>query len=139
MKHRGYTIARMGLAVAGLLLLSGCATWKQQDLYHWGSFSDANYLWLKDNNADEGGDVIAAMEKNLSMATAKGQRLPPGFHAHLGLLYLQANQIDLTIFHWEAEKTAFPESIPFMDFQLRALQDTSANPTTDTDISETTQ
>jgi len=139
MRDRDWAAGRVLLAVAGLCVLLGCASGKQRDLYYWGSVVDANYLWLK-ANADEGDDVITAMEKTLRTATAKGRKLPPGFHAHLGLLYLEANQIDLAVHHWEAEKAAFPESIPFMDFQLNSLRGTGVrSQEAKTNTSETVQ
>jgi len=90
------------------LFLAGCAT--QRSLYHWGSFPDVTYAWLKGD--PESGDVFGAMEEDVQRAISKGHDLPPGFQAHLGLLYMQAGM----------EKAAFPESTPFMDFLLQSLQ-----------------
>ncbi|KXU34367.1 hypothetical protein AXK11_08640 [Cephaloticoccus primus] len=100
------------------LFLAGCAT--QRSLYHWGSFPDVTYAWLKDE--PESGDVSGAMEEDVQRAISKGHDLPPGFQAHLGLLYMQAGQFDKAVEYWQMEKAAFPESTPFMDFLLQSLQ-----------------
>jgi len=117
-------------AVVLVLLLGACANTGKRSLYHWGGFPDVSYSWLKDNAADDS-DSLAVMEKDLQTAIANDHDLPPGFHAHLGLLYLKAGQTDQAISHWEAEKTAFPESSPFMDFQLQSLHGPKPDPEPD--------
>jgi hypothetical protein len=59
------------------------------------------------------------MEDDLQKIRAAGQATPPGFMAHLGLLY--GKQGDMARFqqHLEAEKQQFPESQAFVDFLLR--------------------
>ncbi|MCH2000092.1 DUF4810 domain-containing protein, partial [Achromobacter xylosoxidans] len=44
---------------------------------------------------------------------------PPGFRAHLGMLYLKLGDGAKGLEQLEGEKAAFPESKPFMDFLLR--------------------
>jgi hypothetical protein len=62
------------------------------------------------------------MEDDLQKIRAAGQATPPGFMAHLGLLY--GKQGDLARFqqNLEAEKQQFPESQTFVDFLLRKFK-----------------
>lgn len=45
--------------------------------------------------------------------------MPPGFRAHLGMLYLKMGDGDKGVEQLQSEKVAFPESTPFMDFLMR--------------------
>ena len=86
-------------------------------MYSWDSYQPAVYDYLQ---GDE--DLAAkalAMEKNIETARAGNKALPPGFHAHLGLLYLQQGKGAQAMEQIQSERTAFPESTPFMDFLLR--------------------
>lgn len=44
--------------------------------------------------------------------------VPPGLHAHLGMLYGNTGHTDLAMAEFNTEKAAFPESAPFMDFLM---------------------
>ncbi|CAB3868987.1 hypothetical protein LMG26684_02974 [Achromobacter mucicolens] len=59
------------------------------------------------------------MEKNIETARAANAELPPGFRAHLGMLYLKMGDGDKGVEQMQGEKAAFPEAAPFMDFLLR--------------------
>jgi len=61
------------------------------------------------------------MEAQAEKARAAGASLPPGFRAHLGMLKLSAGDADQARQLWQAEKTAFPESAPYMDQLLKRL------------------
>jgi len=100
-------------------LLVACAS-SPRSLYYWGDFPQANYAWLQDDPQNDE-KILDTLEKNAQRAVANNHDLPPGFHAHLGLLYLKLGQTDKAVAHLQAEKAAFPESAPFMDFQLRNL------------------
>jgi len=100
-------------------LLAACAS-SPRSLYYWGDFPDANYAWLQEDTQDDQ-KIVELLEKGAQRAVAQNHDLPPGFHAHLGLLYLRLGEIDKAAEHWQAEKLTFPESAPFMDFQLRNL------------------
>ena len=45
--------------------------------------------------------------------------LPPGFQAHLAMLYGQTGRTDRLADNLEAEKTQFPESTSYMNFLLK--------------------
>lgn len=47
---------------------------------------------------------------------------PPGFHAHLGMLYAQQGQDDQALQALLTEKTLFPESTTYIDFLLAKIK-----------------
>ncbi|MFC3337583.1 DUF4810 domain-containing protein [Paracandidimonas soli] len=122
--------------VLGILALAGglsaCA--QNQTLYAWGSYQPMVYSYLKDEGADYAAQA-QAMEENLEAARASSKTLPPGFRAHLGLLYLKTGEGAKAAEMWQGEKLAFPESGSFMNFLMRHISDgqTQAQQSTDED------
>lgn len=106
------------LALAGAMLLTGCAA-PQKTLYQWGGYQPQVYQYLKGESPDQ---QIAAMEKDLMLFSAKGGSAPPGFHAHLGMLYSVVGKPDQMVVQFEDEKKLFPESAPYMDFLLAKVK-----------------
>lgn len=94
-------------------LISGCATTPQ--LYHWGSYENQVYAHLSTSSSPEA--QIGEMEKILHTRSTD-KPVPPGFHAHLGLLYGQVGKTDKMREQLVIEKQLFPESTAFMDFLL---------------------
>jgi len=107
---------RLLLATLPVLALSACAG--RPGLYDWGAYQPAVYNYLKDEQTDYADDV-AALEANMHRNRPPGQQLPPGFHAHLGMLYLKMGQSGQGMEQFLQEKRAFPEAAPFMDFLTR--------------------
>ncbi|MGH8463435.1 MAG: DUF4810 domain-containing protein [Pseudomonas sp.] len=105
------------LAVALVALLGACAQ-HPKSMYSWQSYQSSVYAYLKDDGADYAAQSLA-MEKNIETARATNTQLPPGFRAHLGMLYLKSGEGAKGLEQLEGEKAAFPESKPFMDFLLR--------------------
>jgi hypothetical protein len=100
---------------AGAGLLAACA--QQPTMYSWDSYQPAAYAYMQGDQ-----DPVAqveAMEENIESARAQNKALPPGFHAHLGLLYLQQGQGARAMEQIQSERISFPESATFMDFLLR--------------------
>lgn len=122
------SIRRM-LAVTGAIAgaaLSGCAT-QPSTLYHWGNYQPAVWSYFKGD--DKGPEAQqASMEKTLQEAQAKGKALPPGFQAHLGLLYLKMGHADKAQLAFQTEEAHFPESKPYMDFLLKGFAPPAAGP-----------
>jgi len=114
-------VLRVCLIALSTLLLTACAGSGKRSLYAWGDYPDRTYTYLK---GEEQGwrDDITALEEQARKAEADRWDLPPGFRAHLGLLYLKSGQPDLAIGYFQAEKKAFPESATFMDFQLKGFK-----------------
>jgi hypothetical protein len=104
----------LAAAAAAAVFLSGCAS-KPQTLYQWESYQPQVYQHFKGESPDQ---QIAAMEKDLQVISAKGGKVPPGYHAHLGYLYSMTGKGDQMVAQFEAEKKLFPESAPYMDFLL---------------------
>ncbi len=107
-----------GLAIAALAgLLSACVQ-QPKSMYSWQSYQGSVYAYLKDDGADYATQT-QALEKNIETARASNTELPPGFRAHLGMLYMKMGDGDKGAEQMLGEKAAFPESAPFMDFLLR--------------------
>jgi hypothetical protein len=109
------------LGIAGVLLISaflgGCAT-RPSAMYQWQGYQnnvDA-YLRADTKSLDE---QIQLMEEDLKEISADGGAVPPGYRAHLGLLYGQKGNLDQFAQQMQAEKAQYPESSTFMDFLLR--------------------
>jgi len=112
---------RLCAAALATLLLTACASDKKT-LYAWGAYPDHTYGYLKGDAASDH-EAIQLLEEYARSAQADRHDLPPGFRAHLGLLYLKNGQPDKAVGYFQEEKSAFPESGPFMDFQLGSFQD----------------
>ncbi|CAJ9606086.1 DUF4810 domain-containing protein [Burkholderia pseudomallei] len=116
MKKTFKTGAWLPVAAAGVLL-AGCAANQPKPLYQWGGYQPQVYEYFKGQKSPE--DQIDALEKALQQIRAKGNRPPPGFEAHLGMLYASVGKEQQAEQSFQAEKASFPESSPFMDFLLK--------------------
>lgn len=114
---------KQGIAVFSVLvsaLLVGCVA-PQQRLYQWESYQPQVYEYLKgQGNGPEA--QIAMLEKDMQKIRAKGGTPPPGYHAHLGLLYSQIGKDDQVVQQLRTEKALFPESTAYMDFLLKKFE-----------------
>ena len=105
-------------ALITVLLLAGCATGKSTPpLYQWTSYQPQVYEYFKGKSGPEA--QIEALEKALEQIRAKGNSPPPGFHAHLGMLYASVEKGQEAQRAFDAEKQLFPESSTYMDFLAR--------------------
>jgi hypothetical protein len=96
-------------------LLAGCAS-GPPPLYSWGSYENQVYARLKGESTEA---QITALERDQEKIEATGKTAPPGFYAHLGMLYAETGNDAKAITCFETEKVRFPESIAFMDFLLK--------------------
>ena len=118
---KGSSLARLaaGVPLAATLLLTGCAT-GPGPLYYWGDYQPALYgHFTKETGPQE---QIASLEAGLEKARAAGKPVPPGYNAHLGLLYAEGEQTDQMLKYFEAEKALYPEGTTYMDFLMRKFQ-----------------
>jgi hypothetical protein len=106
------------LALASAALLTACAT-APKTLYQWDGYQPQVYEHFKGGSPEQ---QIAEMEKALQLISARGGAVPPGFHAHLGMLYSVAGKPDQVVAQFEDEKKLFPESATYMDFLLAKLK-----------------
>ena len=110
----------IGLWLACVLFVSGCATTTTQPLYYWGDYQKEVYgHFTKEIGPQE---QIATLEAGLEKARASGRPVPPGYNAHLGILYAQTEQPDKMLAYFSAEKALYPESAAYMDFLMRKYQ-----------------
>jgi hypothetical protein len=108
------------LALLGAAALTtGCAT-RPSALYGWDAYQPQVYVYLKDEDVDYGAQ-IAKLEDMAQKMRASGKQLPPGYHAHLGMLYAKVGKDDQVRQQLETEKARFPESGSFVDFLMRSF------------------
>jgi hypothetical protein len=108
----------LAVLLAGAALLSGCQT-APKTMYQWEGYQPQVYQHFKGGSPDQ---QIAVLEKDLQTISARGNLPPPGYHAHLGLLYALAGRQDQVATEFEAEKKLFPESAAYMDFLLKTAK-----------------
>ena len=106
------------LAIFSSALLAGCVS-RPQPLYYWGDYQAQVYGHFKGERGPE--EQIADLEAVRELARSQGKALPPGFQAHLAMLYGQAGRSDRMVEQLEAEKSQFPESSTFMNFLLKKV------------------
>ncbi|WP_175910546.1 MULTISPECIES: DUF4810 domain-containing protein [Burkholderia] len=109
-------------ATAAALLLAGCAS-STPPLYQWNGYQPQVYEYFKGQKSPQ--EQIDALEKALQEIRAKGKMPPPGFHAHLGMLYASVGNEQQAEQELQAEKQSFPESSTFMDFLMKKKTDAS--------------
>jgi hypothetical protein len=105
----------MALTLAASALLAGCAG--PQTLYQWEGYEPQVYEYFKGEEPKEA--QAEALERDLQKIRSTGKSVPPGYHAHLGLLYLSMGKDDQMVQQFNTEKTLFPESGTYMDFLLK--------------------
>jgi hypothetical protein len=104
------------LAILSTTLFAGCVS-RPQPLYYWGDYQAQVYGHFKGEKGPE--EQIQALEAVREQARAQGKPLPPGFQAHLAMLYGQTGRSERLVEQLEAEKKQYPESSTFVDFLLK--------------------
>jgi len=110
--------ARTVAVCVGTAVLAACAQ-APNPLYDWQVYPASVYAYLKDEDADFAPQVEVLEGNAQRVADAA---LPPGFRAHLGMLYLKMGLGNKAVAQLQAEKRAFPEGATFMDFLLRNVR-----------------
>ena len=111
------TLANFALASAAAMLLSGCADDSPRQLYYWdGAYTSSVYEYLTQDG--DAGAQIAALEQSLQKAYQRAAKVPPGLHAHLGLLYLSQGNGAKFKAYVEKEAELYPESRDYAMFLL---------------------
>ncbi len=105
-------------AVLATLLLSGCVAPNQ---YHWGNYEQVIYLSYNAPDKASLEQQIAFLEEDIEKARSQDKPLPPGFRAHLGVLYFQNGQSDKALELFESEKELYPESTKLMNRFIEKL------------------
>jgi hypothetical protein len=117
MRHR--RLIYLAISILFLPFVSGCVT-KQQPLYYWGGYQTQIYGHFKGEKAPE--EQILVLEQVQERAAADNKALPPGFRAHLGMLYGQTGRSERLVEELENEKKQFPESSAYVDFLLKKVK-----------------
>lgn len=110
----------MARGLAGLCLLAaltGCAG-RTTPLYTWSDYQPQVYAYLKGDGRSSADEQILRLEEGMQKAAAAGAQVPPGYHAHLGLLYLDTGHPDRALAAWNQEKALYPESTKYIDFLI---------------------
>ncbi|WP_404942536.1 DUF4810 domain-containing protein [Pseudomonas brassicacearum] len=105
--------------IASMLLMSGLLAGcnSPKTLYQWEDYQPQVYEYFKGEEPKEA--QAEALERDLQKIKSTGKTPPPGYHAHLGLLYLSLGKDDQMVQQFRTEKTLFPESAQYMDFLLK--------------------
>lgn len=101
-----------------LIVLAGCAS--KPALYQWGSYQPQVYAYFQGEGGVEAQTI--ALEADLQKMRAQGKNPPPGYHAHLGLLYSHLGKMDQMVQSFRTEKALYPESAAYMDFLLKKAE-----------------
>ncbi len=112
------TLRKAAFLSAAGLVLAGCAS-GPKPLYQWEGYQTQVYQYLKDGAKEE---QVLALESGLDKMKSKGGSAPPGYHAQLGMLYLNLGKGDQMVKEFQTEKTLFPEATPYMDFLMRNVK-----------------
>ncbi len=107
------------LALALGLLLGSC---QGPGRYGWAGYEDSVYsVTINPAEADVDAEIVR-LNETLQRTADKGQLVPPGLHAHLGLLYSLAGDTGNATAAFLAEKELYPESATFIDGVLARAQ-----------------
>lgn len=110
---------RLGAVAAIASALIGCAH-APKPIYHWEGFQGQLYEHFKSDSS--GPDAqLRILEEQMLKARVSGEVLPPGFRAHLAMVYLRLGRPDEARLQLEAEKASFPESSQYMNFLLKGM------------------
>jgi hypothetical protein len=123
MATAGHCVRLVGLmaAIFGGSSLLGCAEAPKR-LYHWDGFQAQLYQYFKGDGSSPD-EQLRVLNDQSQRARASGAALPPGFHAHLAMIYLRLGRDTEAKLELEAEKASFPESTQYMDFLLKHMTD----------------
>jgi hypothetical protein len=109
---------RVALLAPLMVLLTGCTA---PTIYSWGQYEDLIYTSYTKPGKVSPEMQIEKLEADYQKARANNKRMHPGFHAHLGYMYVQLGKLDQARQQFQTEKAEFPESAVLMDRMLANL------------------
>lgn len=101
------------------IFLVACAS-TTDTIYKWEGYQKNVYQHFRGDKSPV--EQTQSMQADLEKIRASGKATPPGYQAHLGLLYGQQGNLDQFAAQIQAEKNQFPESETFMNFLLRKFK-----------------
>lgn len=110
-------LTRSAVVLALATTLGACAN-KPPALYSWQGYQANLDAYFRASSLSPDAQT-QLMEQDLQKIRASGLAVPPGYHAHLGLLYGEQGDLDKFAQQVALEKSKFPESQTFMDFLTR--------------------
>jgi len=121
MATTGHCVRLVGLmaVIIGGSSLLGCAEAPKR-LYHWDGFQAQLYQHFKGDESSPD-EHLRILHEQSQRARASGGALPPGFRAHVAMIYLRLGRDTEATLELEAEKANFPESTQYMDFLLKHM------------------
>jgi hypothetical protein len=108
-----------------LLFLTSCfmsCSTSTPALYTWGNYSEATYNFVKSRTDADKTALIQTYEKVIKKQSGARKCVPPGIYADYGYLLIQSGQTDKGKEMLAREVTLYPESKPFIDNLLKAVQ-----------------
>jgi len=102
------------LAFLSAICFSACVS-TPGSLYSWGNYENKVYAYLQ---GESPAAQISALQDDLLKIEEAGRKVPPGYYAHLGMLYAEVGEHGLAISCFMVEKARFPEAAGFMDYLL---------------------
>jgi hypothetical protein len=109
-------------AIACGVMLAGCVT-PAKPLYQWEGYQPRVYDYFKGGSTEA---QVIEMERGLEAIRSRNGVPPPGYHAHLGMLYSTLGKDAQMVQEFQTEKALFPESAPYIDFLLSNAKKTAA-------------
>lgn len=99
------------------IVLSACET--TSNLYYWGSYEQQLYDMYNKPGAAPAELQIDALSTDIEKAENRGQKVAPGIHAHLGLMYASVGNMAAAEAAFNNEKHLYPESAALLDGMLQ--------------------
>lgn len=104
--------------VVSSVFLGGCAT-KDTSLYYWGSYEEMiQEMYVEPGNAPAALQ-IEKLEEDIQKSDALGKKNPPGFYAHLGMMYAAEGKESLAHLALLKEIELYPEATTFIETLLK--------------------
>ncbi len=100
--------------IVAACLLAGCVT-QPKDTYYWGSYEQLIYdMYNKPGSADPALQ-IDKLTADINAAEQAGKPVPPGVHAHLGMMFAMQGNVEQSQAAFLQEKTLYPEAAVLID------------------------
>ncbi|WP_252346164.1 MULTISPECIES: DUF4810 domain-containing protein [unclassified Paludibacterium] len=114
---------RSGLVLGLIASVMLCACASQPDtLYQWEGYQSHVYSYLRADSGTSPDKQIQEMEAELQKIRARGKTPPPGYYAHLGMLYANVGNTAMMAQNFQVEEKLFPESAPYLDYLMSKVK-----------------
>lgn len=114
-KMKPKKLLKLSAYISVLLCLSGCSS----SLYYWGNYHHASSEYASQDITET--EYIEILSEIESDAMSSGKKIPPGFYAELGTLYLKTGNKLSAVSYYQKERDSWPESRTFMDKLISGL------------------